>query len=147
MVMLDSGMGRTTDIGTLLSGFWAREEERMMTRFHGVDRHKNYSTISVLDRDGKEARFLRSCAIEDYLSNLGAGDAVVLEASCGCFYWVDRIEVTGATCYVLDPRRFRVDHRFLESLWFLPLRSSASAEAAAGPTGRVSRIPTGSSGL
>ena len=80
----------------------------MILRFHGIDRHKKYSTVSVLDCDGKEVRFLRSCAIEDYLSSLGAEDAVVLEASCGCFYWADRIEATGATCFVLDPRRFRI---------------------------------------
>ncbi|MFW5784200.1 MAG: hypothetical protein ACOCY8_06765, partial [Spirochaetota bacterium] len=49
----------------------------MIRRFHGIDRHKKYSTVSVLDRDGKEVRFHRSCAIEDYLSNLGAEDAVV----------------------------------------------------------------------
>jgi transposase len=67
-----------------------------------------YSTISVLDRDGKEIRFLRSCSLEDYLSSLGAEDAVILEASCGCFYWADRIEESGATRCVLDPRRFRI---------------------------------------
>ena len=80
----------------------------MIRRFHGIDRHKKYSTVSVLDRDGKEIRFLRSCSLEDYLSSLGAEDAVILEASCGCFYWADRIEASGATCFVLDPRRFRI---------------------------------------
>ena len=108
MVMLNSGMERITDIGTLPSRFQDREEEKMVTRFHGIDRHKKYSTVSVLDRDGKEVQFLRSCAIEDYLSELGSEDAVVLEASCGCFYWADQIETTGAICYVLDPRRFRI---------------------------------------
>jgi len=106
--MLNSGMERITDIGTLLSRFQDGKEERMITRFHGIDRHKKFSTVSVLDRDGKEVRFLRSCSLEDYLSDLGAEDAVLLEASCGCFYWADRIEATGASCYVLDPRRFRI---------------------------------------
>jgi transposase len=101
-------MERITDIGTLLSRFQDGKEERMITRFHGIDRHKKFSTVSVLDRDGKEVRFLRSCSLEDYLSDLGAEDAVLLEASCGCFYWADRIEATGASCYVLDPRRFRI---------------------------------------
>ena len=67
----------------------------MVQRFHGIDRHKNYSTVSVLDRDGQEVRFLRSCAMEDYLAELGAEDACGgvadhPEASCGSFYWADR---------------------------------------------------------
>ena len=106
--MLNSGMERITDIGTLLSRIPDKREERMVQRFHGIDRHKKFSTVSVLDRNGQEVRFLRSCAMEDYLVELGAEDAVILEASCGCFYWADRIEATGATCYVLDPRRFRI---------------------------------------
>jgi hypothetical protein len=47
-------MERITDIGTLLSRFQEEEEETMVTRFHGIDRHKKYSTISVFDRDGRE---------------------------------------------------------------------------------------------
>ena len=81
MVMLNSGMERITDIGTLLSGFQIREEERMVTRFHGVDRHKKYSTVSVLDRDGKEVLFRRVCALQDYVNELDSEDAVVLEVS------------------------------------------------------------------
>ena len=94
----------------------------MVTRFHGIDRHKKCSTVSVLDRDGREARFLRSCQMEAYLGELGLEDAVVMEASGGSFYWAghslrsllahatraDRVEATGATCYVLDPMRFRI---------------------------------------
>ena len=106
--MLNSGMERIPDIGTLLSRIPDKREERMVLRFHGIDRHKKFSTVSVLDRNGQEVRFLRSCAMQDYLVELGAEDAVILEASCGCFYWADRIEATGATCYVLDPRRFRI---------------------------------------
>lgn len=44
----------------------------MFVQFHGIDRQKKYSTVSVLDRDGQEVRFLRSCA---------SNDAVVMEAS------------------------------------------------------------------
>jgi len=106
--MLNSGMERIPDIGTLLSRIPDKREERMVLRFHGIDRHKKFSTVSVLDRNGQEVRFLRSCAMQDYLVELGAEDAVILEASCGCFFWADRIEATGATCYVLDPRRFRI---------------------------------------
>ncbi len=89
--MVNSEMERITDIGTLLSRFQNREEERMVTRFHGIDRHKKFSTVSVLDRYGKEVRFLRSCMMEDYLRDLGAEDAVIPEASCGCFYWAEQI--------------------------------------------------------
>jgi transposase len=32
----------------------------MVTGFHCIDRHKKYSTVSVLDRDGRETWFLRS---------------------------------------------------------------------------------------
>ena len=92
--MLNSGMERISDIGTLLSRFQDREEEMMVTRFHGIDRHKKYSTVSVLDPDGKEV--------------LGPQDAVVLEASCGSFYWADRVEATDATCCVLNPMQFRI---------------------------------------
>lgn len=31
-----------------------------------------------------------------------------MEASCGRFYLVDHVEATGATCYILDPMRFRI---------------------------------------
>ena len=64
--ILNSGMERITDIGTLLSRFQENEEETMVTRFHGIDRHKKHSTVSVLDRDGRETRFLRSCQMEAY---------------------------------------------------------------------------------
>jgi hypothetical protein len=46
--------------------------------------------------------------MEEYLSELGPEDAVVMEASCGSFYWAHRVEATGATCYILDPMRFRI---------------------------------------
>jgi hypothetical protein len=70
----------------------------MFRRFHGVDRHKKYSTVSVLDRDGREMRFLRACQLKEYLTDLGPEDAVVMEASCGSFYWADHVEATGAAC-------------------------------------------------
>jgi hypothetical protein len=30
------------------------EEERMIERVHGIDRHKQFSTISLLNRQGEE---------------------------------------------------------------------------------------------
>jgi hypothetical protein len=46
--------------------------------------------------------------MQAYLAELGPDDALVMEASCGSFYWADRVEATGATCYILDPMRFRI---------------------------------------
>ncbi len=106
--ILNSGMERITDIGILLSCFQEEEEETMVSRFRGIDRNKKYSIVSVLDGDGRETRFLRSCQMETYLGELGPEDAVVIEASCGSFYWVDRVEATGATCYIPDPMRSRI---------------------------------------
>jgi transposase len=80
----------------------------MIRRFHGIDRHKAYSTISVVDCEGQEVRFIRSCDLRAYLKELGPEDAVVLEASGGSFYWADRIEERGALCFVLDPNRFHI---------------------------------------
>jgi hypothetical protein len=37
------------------------EEERMIERVHGIDRHKQFSTISVLNRQGEEGQFLGAC--------------------------------------------------------------------------------------
>ncbi len=33
------------------------KEGTMITRFHGIDKHKKYSTISVLNRKGEEVEF------------------------------------------------------------------------------------------
>jgi len=30
----------------------------MVQKFHGIDRHKWSSTISIMDRDGKEIKFI-----------------------------------------------------------------------------------------
>jgi transposase len=70
-----------------------KEEEDMVKRFHGVDRHKKYRSISVLDREGVEIEFIGKC--EDpraYMGKLDSEGAVVTESGSGCFYWVDRIE-------------------------------------------------------
>ncbi len=65
----------------------------MITRFHGIDKHKKYSTISVLNRKGEEVDFRQKCYdLKEYIENLGSEDAVVIESSTGAFYWADRIE-------------------------------------------------------
>ena len=85
------------------------EEEEMIKKIHGIDRHKKYSTISTLNREGQEIEFQRNCYdLKGYVNNLDPEDAVVIEASTGSFYWADLIETKGALCYVLDPRKFKI---------------------------------------
>ena len=81
----------------------------MIRRFHGIDRHKNFSTISVLDLEGKEIGFKSICLdLRSYINGLGPEDAVIMEASTGTFYWADLVEVKGALCFVLNPYRFKI---------------------------------------
>jgi transposase InsO family protein len=78
-------------------------------KYHGVDLHKKYATISVREEGGKEQGFLRAQAdIQGYVSSLGSQDAVVLEASAGALYWAERIQNQGARCAVIDAYRFRI---------------------------------------
>jgi hypothetical protein len=85
------------------------KEEKMIQRFHGIDRHKRFSTISVLNREGQEIQFLSACYdLRKYIEDLGPEDAVILEASSGAFWWADRIEAKGSACYILDPHKFRI---------------------------------------
>lgn len=80
-----------------------------MERFHGIDRHKAYSTISVLNREGVEIAFHPAVkGLRTYLDSLGSEDAIVLEASTGSFWWADYIEAKGITCFVLNPYRFKI---------------------------------------
>jgi transposase len=81
----------------------------MIQRFHGLDRHKKHSTISVLNREGQEVKFLSKCNdLRGYIEQLGPEDAVVMEAATGAFFWADLVESTGATCYVLHPYKFKI---------------------------------------
>ena len=75
----------------------------MMQRFHGIDRHKRSATISVLDRTGAEIKFIQSCSdLNGYIETLGPEDAVVFETGLGSFYWADKIEEKGASCYIIN---------------------------------------------
>jgi len=81
----------------------------MVKRFHGIDWHKKYSTISVLNRKGEEVKFLSKCYdLRGYIDGLGPEDAVIVEASTASFYWADRIEANGAICHIIDPRKFKI---------------------------------------
>jgi hypothetical protein len=51
------------------------EEERMIERVHGIDRHKQFSTISVLNRQGEEVQFQGACReFVKYVEDLGPTD-------------------------------------------------------------------------
>jgi len=81
----------------------------MVERFHGLDRHKRYTTIAVVNRAGEEVTLISACRdLGAYIDTLRPEDAVVLEASSGAFWWADRIETRGAQCYILDPHKFKI---------------------------------------
>jgi transposase len=78
-------------------------------KYHGVDLHKKYATISVRDESGTEQCFVRAQAdIRGYVSSLCGQDAVALEASAGALYWAEKIQNQGASCTVIDAYRFRI---------------------------------------
>ena len=89
----------------------------MLQRFHGMDRRKKFSTISVLNREGEEIQFRSACYdLRKHIEDLGPEDAVILEASSGAFWWADRIEGRGAACYVLDPNKYDA-RNMAKALW------------------------------
>jgi hypothetical protein len=72
----------------------------MIKRVHGIDRHKSFSPICILNRQGEEVRFEGACRdLGSYGEGLGPCEAVELEASTGCFWWADQIEAKGARFY------------------------------------------------
>jgi len=81
----------------------------MVKHLHGIDRHVSFSSISVLDREGTETRFISRCHdLEEYVRQLGPEDAVAVEMSSGVFHLADLIEATGAKACVVDPRRYKI---------------------------------------
>jgi len=81
----------------------------MKTRFHGLDRHKNYSTISTKNREGKEINYIGVCRdLQAWIDKLDGNDCVVMEASNGSFYWADQIEERGASCIIINPYKFKI---------------------------------------
>ena len=78
-------------------------------RYHGVDLHKKYVTVSVRDEAGAQIAFVgREPDITGYVGRLTAEDVVALEASAGALHWAERIGEQGARCVVLDAYRFRI---------------------------------------
>lgn len=59
----------------------------MIQRFHGLDVHRSFTTVSVLNNGGEENNFIpHNTDLLGYVSKLGSEDAAVLEASTGAFY-------------------------------------------------------------
>ncbi len=78
-------------------------------RYHGVDLHKKYVTVSVRDETGAQIAFMgRETDITGYVGRLSAEEVVALEASAGALYWAERIGERGAHCVVVDAYRFRI---------------------------------------
>jgi transposase len=81
----------------------------MITRIHGIDRHKHYSTISVLDSEGAEKQLIGRCSdLSGYINTLSETDAVILESSTGTFYWADLVEQRGASVYIVNTMKFKI---------------------------------------
>jgi hypothetical protein len=65
-------------------------KEQEITRFHGIDRHYTYSTITVMDREGTQVRYIKRCEdLPGYLSSLRPHDAVAFEVGNCAFFHVD----------------------------------------------------------
>ncbi len=61
--------------------------------FHGIDKPKKYSTISVLNYKGKVLDFMQKCYdLKEYIENLSSEDAVIIESSTGAFCCADQLE-------------------------------------------------------
>jgi len=56
----------------------------MITRFHRIDKHIEYSTISVSNRQGEEIDFKERChELKEYIEKLGSEDAAVIKFYTG----------------------------------------------------------------
>ena len=81
----------------------------MVKKFHGVDLHKHYATISVRDADGKELYCITKCMdFKGYIEKLSSEDAVVIESVSNSFYYSDEIEKKGAQCFIIDSFKFKI---------------------------------------
>ncbi len=81
----------------------------MNIRIHGIDRHKQYSTISVYSSEGAEERLIGRCNdLKKYIDTLGENDAVILESSTGTFHWADLVEQRGASADIVNTMKFKL---------------------------------------
>ena len=104
----------------------------MMRRFHGIDRHRGSSTVSVLNREGVEEKSISSIRnLDGYIKTLGSEDAVVMETGAGSFFWADKIEARGAQCFIIDPYRFRI----IKDSWNKTDKPLGARQASSSPQG------------
>jgi transposase len=102
----------------------------MIQRMHGIDRHKRSATVSAMDRSGTEINFIQSCYdLNKYIEQLGPEDAVVFKTGLRSFFWADKVEETGALCFILNPFKFKIikdswnktdkndSHNMAKALW------------------------------
>lgn len=81
----------------------------MYKRFHGIDLHKRYATISIRNEQGEEINTISRCEqFREYVNSLNSEDIAVVEAVNNAFYWADEIEKTGASCVIIDPYKFKI---------------------------------------
>jgi hypothetical protein len=107
--MLDSSVESSVPSRKPSLGIQDFIEEGGDMKYHGVDLHKKYATISVRNEEGTEEKFVRAQAdMKGYVSSLGSEDSVVVEASTGALYWAEKIQAQGAQCVVIDAYRFRI---------------------------------------
>jgi transposase len=77
-------------------------------RFHGVDLHKKYATISVRNAKGEQESLSTVHEIQEWVESLTDQDAVIVEASTGSMHWAEKIVARGSYCMVIDAYRFRI---------------------------------------
>jgi transposase len=81
----------------------------MEKRYHGIDLHKRYATISIRDEEGREIQHISKCMdFEGFVETLTADDVAVIESINNAFFWADKIEERGSHCHIVDPHRFKI---------------------------------------
>ena len=120
--MLDSTVEPRAFQGSLLDPSLRAEREVELMRYHGVDLHKKYVTVSVRDDAGSA----------DYVHGAGDGPRSLrreadrrghggVGSQRGALDWAERIAERGARCVVIDAYRFRI----IRDSWQRPDRHDA----------------------
>ncbi len=81
----------------------------MKTHFHGVDKHSTHLTITTIIESGEIVQFKSRCEdFQGYIRTLSESDAIAIESGNMTFFIADAMEKTGASVYVIYPRRFSI---------------------------------------
>jgi transposase len=100
----------------------------MYKKFHGVDLHKRYASISTRNIDGEEINYNSECSrLRSFVDSLTPEDLVILKSVNNPFYWADEIEFKGAGCVIIDPYKFKI---ISESLFKTVKRDAKSLSLA-----------------